>query len=476
MRPVTLFFLLLFASVATSFGAPKVLEKADEESYAGKIVRISVGENDLMVGQSFKFWERTLKRAEDEGAKAVIFDLDTPGGLAFPTEELMSQIADLSMPTLAFVNPKALSAGSFIAISTDEIYMTPGSKIGSSAIVSGGGGEIDPVMRAKLESYFGAQIRYITKKKGHRAEVVEAMMFLSEEERQIGDVLVKPGELLNLNSEEATKIMDDGPLLAKAEVKDLDEIYSLKGWSEDEVMTAEPSTMESIAWWIGKWSGILIAIGFVAGYVELKAPGFGVGGVLSLTAFFIFFFGNYAAGNMAGYGMALVFVIGLILIALEIFVIPGFGVPGILGILAVVGSLLFSMTDVGDWHQYQWQGGFSLLLSKMSEAFTKIAIGIFGSLGLMYLLMKYLPQVELVNRNFLPTSLAPGDGKESLDGVAVGERVGMTGVALSDLRPTGNAELSGQVMEVISEGEFITKGDEIRVIAEDGMGLVVKKV
>ena len=467
---------MLLTSIATSFGAPKVLEKADEESYAGKIVRISVGEDDLMVGQSFKFWERTLTRAEDEGAKAVIFDLDTPGGLAFPTEKLMSQIADLPMPTLAFVNPKALSAGSFIAISTDEIYMTPGSKIGSSAIVAGGGGEIDPVMRAKLESYFGAHIRYITEQKGHRTEVVEAMMFLSEEERQIGDVLVKPGDLLCLHSGQATKIMDDGPLLAKAEVKDLDEILALKGWSEDEVMTAKPSSMESFAWWIGKWSGILIAIGLAMGYMELKAPGFGIGGIVSLTAFFLFFFGNYAAGNMAGYGMALIFVIGLILIALEVFVIPGFGVPGILGILAVVGSLLFSMMDGGDWHQYQWDGDLSFLVTKMSQAFLKIAIGIFGALGLMYLLMKYLPQVEVVNRNFLPGSLARGDGKEAVDGIAVGERVGMTGVALSDLRPTGNAEFSGQVMEVLSEGEFIAKGDEIRVIGEDGMGLTVEKV
>jgi len=132
------FFFFFLASLNLLFGQDqKVFGKSDEASYEGKIVRIEVGEKDLSIGQSFKFWERTLDRVKEEGAKGVIFDLDTPGGLAFPTEELMSQIAELEVPTITFVNPKAISAGSFIAVSTDRIYMTPGSKIGSSAIVSG---------------------------------------------------------------------------------------------------------------------------------------------------------------------------------------------------------------------------------------------------------------------------------------------------------------------------------------------------
>ena len=245
-----IFYLLVSLSVLLGEDN-RVFGKSNEESYERKIVRIVVGEEDLSVGQSFKFWERTLERAKDEGAKALIFDLDTPGGLAFPTKKLMSQLADLEIPTIAFVNPEASSAGSFIAISTDRIYMTPGSNIGSSAIVNGSGQEIDPVMRAKLESFFGSHVRYIAEKKGHRLEVIEAMMFLSEEERKIGDVVVGPGELLNLNSTEATQLLDDGPLLAKAELATLEEVLKAEGWSMDDVVTATPSGFERLAWWKG---------------------------------------------------------------------------------------------------------------------------------------------------------------------------------------------------------------------------------
>jgi membrane-bound serine protease (ClpP class) len=452
----------------------KVLGKSEEESYAGKIIRITVGKKDLSIGASFKFWERTLERAKDEGAKAVIFDLDTPGGLAFPTEELMTQIAELEIPTISFVNPNAISAGSFIAISTDRIYMTPESKIGSSALVNSMG-EIDPVMRAKLESYFGAHVRYIAEKKGHRLDVIEAMMFLSEEERRIGDVVVKPGGLLNLNATEATKMMDDGPLLAEGVLKDFQAVLKAEDWSEEEVVTATPSGFERLAWWIASVSGLLIMVGLAGGYFELKTPGFGFGGIVSIAAFSLFFFGNYLAGNMAGYELVAIFVLGLILIAVEIFVIPGFGVAGITGLLMVVGSLVFSMVDGVDWQKYQWGGtGVSEFLTAMSGPATQLAFGIFGSLLLLFLMMKYLPHLKIINNHMLPGSLATGTGMD--DDAKLGERVGMTGVAQSNLRPTGKAGIDGATLEVVAEGEFIAKGEAVRVVSEDGMGIVVKKV
>ncbi|MCX8238945.1 MAG: hypothetical protein OSB05_09010 [Akkermansiaceae bacterium] len=465
----------LLASLSVLLGEDnRVFGKSNEESYERKIVRIVVGEEDLSVGQSFKFWERTLERAKDEGAKALIFDLDTPGGLAFPTKELMSQLADLEIPTIAFVNPEASSAGSFIAISTDRIYMTPGSNIGSSAIVNGSGQEIDPVMRAKLESFFGSHVRYIAEKKGHRLEVIEAMMFLSEEERKIGDVVVGPGELLNLNSTEATQLLDDGPLLAKAELATLEEVLKAEGWSMDDVVTATPSGFERLAWWIASVSGLLIMVGLAGGYFELKAPGFGLGGIVSIAAFSLFFFGNYLAGNMAGYELASIFALGLVLIVVEVFVIPGFGLPGITGLLIVVGALVFSMVDGVEWQKYQWGGsGSSGLLDAMSGPASHLALGIFGSLVLLFVIMKYLPKLKFVENTMLPGSLGRGTGWESDEDF--GDRVGMTGTASTDLRPSGKAEVGGQVIEVITEAGFILKGDSVRIVSEDGMGIVVKK-
>lgn len=467
------FFLL--AGLGVLFGQEqRVFGKSDEESLTGKILRIEVGEDDLVNGQSFKFWERILERAVDEEAKAIIFDLDTPGGLAFPTKELMSQIAELEIPTVSFVNPDAISAGSFIAISTDRIYMKPGGLIGSSGLVSSSGSEIDPVMRAKLESYFGAHIRYIAEKKGHRLEVIEAMMVLSDEDRQIGDVLVKAGELLNLNSIDATKMLDDGPLLAEAEVSSLDEVLKIEGWSEDEVVTAEPTGFEKLAWWIASYSGILIMIGLGGGYFELKTPGFGIGGIVCLSAFGIFFFGNYMAGNMAGYELAALFFLGIILIAVEAFVIPGFGVAGIAGFLLIIGALAFSMLDGVEWQKYQWGGADGGdLLDAFEKPALNLALGIFGSLALLFAMMKFLPQLKFIEKTMLPGSLARGNGSEDQSKANL---VGMTGVATTNLRPNGKAEIDGKVLEVLAEGEFVDKGESVRVVSSDGMGVAVRRV
>ena len=453
----------------------KVFGKSSEESYAGKIVRIEVGENSLTNGQSFKFWERVLERAADEEAKGIIFDLDTPGGLAFPTEELMTKIANVGIPTVAFVNPNAISAGSFIAVSTDRIYMTPGSKIGSSGIIDGSGREIDPVRRAKLESYFGAQIRYIAKEKGYNPEVIEAMMFLSDEKRIIGDVEVKPGALLNLNSSEATKMMNDGPLLAQAEVDSLEEVLKAEGWNDEEVVTATPTGFERLAWWIAGFSGILIIVGLAGGYLELKTPGFGIGGVICLSAFAFFFFGNYMAGNMAGYELAAFFVIGIALIGVEIFVIPGFGVAGISGLFLLIGALVFSMFDGVTWQTHQWGGSDEVsLVDALRKPAMNMAVGIFGSLFLLFLMMKFLPKVKFLENTMLPGSLGRGDGDGQMPDAGV--LFGMTGVAITDLRPNGKAEINGTVLEVLADGVFLTQGEGIEVVSDDGMGVIVNKL
>ena len=468
-----LFFLL--AGLEMVFGQDqRVFGRSDEVSLSGKILRIEVGENDLTNGQSFKFWERILERAKEEEAKGIIFDLDTPGGLAFPTKELMTKISEVGIPTVSFVNPDAISAGSFIAVSTDRIYMKPGGLIGSSGIVNSMGTEIDPVMRAKLESYFGAHLRYIAEKKGHRLEVIEAMMVLSDEDRQIGDVTVKAGELLNLNSIDATKMLDDGPLLAKAEVEDLEGVLKLEGWDQDELVTAEPTGFEKLAWWIASYSGILIMIGLGGGYFELKTPGFGIGGIVCLSAFGIFFFGNYMAGNMAGYELAALFILGIILIAVEAFVIPGFGVAGITGFLLIIGALAFSMLDGAEWQRYQWGGADGGdLMDAFERPALNLALGIFGSLAFLFAMLKFLPQLKFIENTMLPGSLARGNGSEDQSKAKL---VGMRGVATTNLRPNGKAEIDGKVFEVLAEGEFVDKGEAIRVVSSDGMGVAVKRI
>jgi len=472
MKRVIFFFLWAVGILAAE--DKKVLGKSEEGSYEGKIVVIKVGEDDLMNGQSFKFWERTLERVAEEKAKAVIFELDTPGGMAFPTKELMTTIANLEIPTRAFVNVSALSAGALISVATDKIYMKPGSVIGSAGIVTGSGVAMDETMRAKVESFFDAHVRWIADKKGHDQDVIRAMMIRRDEDQQIGPVTVEKGGLLALNSSDAVYVTDEGTLLAAAEIDSMDQLLEIEGWSKDDLLTATPSGFEQFAWWVASVSGLLITVGLFGGYLEFKTPGFGIGGIISITAFTVFFFGNYLAGNMAGYELAAIFGLGLFLIALEIFVIPGFGIPGIVGLLMVVGSLMFSMVDGVEWQRYQWSGDGSFgILDAISGPALHLGLGIFGSIFLLYLIMTYLPELPFLKKYLLPTTLTAGTGIESHPENSA--RVGQTGSALTDLRPAGKAEIDGEIVDVVAEGEFVSKGEPVRIVKEDGMGVVVKR-
>ncbi|MDB4506828.1 hypothetical protein N9055_01275 [Akkermansiaceae bacterium] len=473
MKRALIFLLSLVGVIFAKESDQRVLGKSVEGSYAGKVVVIEVGEDDLINGQSFKFWERTLDRIEEEKAKAVIFHLDTPGGLAFATHELMSKIAKLSMPTISYIDPMAMSAGAMIAVSTDRIYMAPGSTVGSAAVVSGSGAEIGDHMRAKIESFFDAHVRWIAEEKGHRKEVVQAMMVFSDEDRQIGQQVVKAGGLLALNSKDAVEILDDGPLFAVAEMDSLDEVLEAENLSKGDIVSATPTSFEKFAWWVASISGILILIGFVGGYFEIQTPGFGVGGIISLLAFAVLFFGNSLAGNMAGYELTALFALGIILIGIEIFLIPGFGVAGISGLGCILGALVFSMVDGVAWEQREWQAaGEGNLIEILSGPAKHLAFGIFTSLIALWAMMRFLPQAPFLQKYLLPASSAPGTG--ITDEEETGPRIGMTGVATTDCRPAGKVEVDGEILDVVADGEFLLKGGAVRIIKEDGMGIVVK--
>lgn len=444
---------------------------AAEENFSGKVVRITVGQGDLINGQTFKFWDRILERVREEKPAAVIFDLDTPGGLAVATQNLMGEIAQLEVPTFAYVNPMALSAGAFVAVSTDKIYMAPSSTIGAAAVISSIG-EIGKYERAKFESAFDAHVRGILEKKGHRHEVVRAMTVLDEEEdRVFGDVTVKKGELLTLTAEEAAKIQADGkPLLAAGVAASLEEILAKEGLSEAEVITATPMGFEKFAWWIASISPLLIMIGLGGGYLEMKTPGFGIGGVVALCAFGLFFFGNYVAGGLAGYEVAFLFVVGLALIALEIFVIPGTAIAGIVGVTMVIASLVMAMTDSFKWEDAGEIGGVGGFWSLLKWPIINLSIGLVGGTVIMLVMMKYLPKVSFFERFMLTEQLKNEPIMERGD---PGNLVGQVGEALTDLRPVGKALIGGRNVDVTLDSGFAPKGTALRVV-EQGMSVIVE--
>ena len=450
---------------------------SEEETYTDKVVVISVGEKDLVNSQSFKFWRRTLERANTEKAKAVIFQLDTPGGLAIETKDIMvNELRDLEVPSYAFVDDEAISAGALISVATDEIWMTPGSTIGAAAIVNGMGTEIEDTMRAKLESFFEANVRAVTKDKGHPTEIVKMMMFIEEEDRDYGPIKVQKGELLTLTAEEAIQEHDGKPILAKGIVKDRAELIEKLGFQEAEVMEAKQTGFEKLAWYIAAFSPILILIGIGGAYVEMKAPGFGIGGTIALMAFGTFFFGNYVAGNLAGYELIAIFVLGLIFIAIEVFIFPSL-IFGILGICLVIGSLMFSMVDRFDFKEIGQEdfitGDRVSWLDILATPMMYLSLGIFGGILLIFTLMKFLPHIPL------PGFMLERELGENESSVVEEKKedtlIGKEGKALMDLRPVGKVDIDGKTLDVITRGEFIGKGSQVRVVAKEQMRTIVEQ-
>ena len=455
----------------------RVFGRSDEANYQGKVVVIKVGEKDLVNKQAFKFWRRVIKRVNEEEARALVFDIDTPGGLAFDTAELiMVDMQKIKVPSYAFVNQKALSAGALVAAGTDAIYMHPVSTIGAAAIVSGNGAEIPDIMRAKIESAFNAFVRAVSKSKGRNPDVIRAMM-ITDEYYDFGEIQVEEGELLSLTADEAVMEFQGKPLLAKGIVESIDDLLEKEGLAGVEVVSAQPTGMEKLAYWVAAFSGILILVGIGGAYLEMKTPGFGMGGGISLLAFSLFFFGNYAAGNMAGYGLMLLFLLGVVLIVFELFILPGMIVPGVIGGILVLGTLFFAMVDGFAFDDNAVRGWDAAgALDFINRPALNLAVGLLGSTVLMMLMMRYLPNAPLFNRLVMNKVLASGDstGLDSVSG-GTGEHVGLRGVSITDLRPAGKGDFDGRVLDVTAANGFIAEGKHIVVSAEDGLRILVNE-
>ena len=455
-----------------------LFSKKEDADYGGKILVMKIGEADLGIPARFEFMERAIKKAKLQKASALIIDMDTPGGVAWQTAELMMKsLAETPFPTLTFVNPNAVSAGSLIAVSTDTIYMYPASNIGSALVVSGGGMDLGENMQQKVDQMMISTVRNVAELKGHNPDVAEA--FVNKEKEVIieGVTVSEAGTVLNLNANEATEILDGRPVLAKGVARSVEEIIEREGL-EGERFDVEPLGMESLAQWVQRFSFLLIILGLAGAYMELQAPGFGVPGVVSLLAFGLFFFGNYLAGNLAGYELAVLLVIGLLLIAVEIFILPGTLIAGITGAVLVIASISLAMVDRVDF-EYNWKGlpDASGWGSVLGEAVTSMALGLIGSVILILVAMRFLPESKAGRWMILDQVVAGGASLPTDKGVEEEEKslVGLVGVATTDLRPAGKGNFENRHLDITADGEFIERGSSLRIVKHEASRIVVEK-
>ena len=290
---------------------------------------------------------RGLKAAVEKGIDAVMIDIDTPGGELNTTLEMMKVLDRFNGETLTFVSNEAISAGVYISASTQDIYFAPKSVIGSAAVIQGTGQEIPETMKQKIDSYLMARVRSYTEDHPYRSKVVQAMMDEDYVLEIDGEVIKPEGSLLSLTALEATKEYGQPPrpLLGVGIYDDVESVLASRYGEEGYVIKKfEITWSEQFAKYMNVIAPLLMGLGLLGLFIEFKTPGFGVFGIAGISLLGIVFLSNYVAG-LAGHEEILIFLLGVGLILLEIFLLPGVVVLAATGAFLVFGSLIWALAD-----------------------------------------------------------------------------------------------------------------------------------
>ena len=455
----------LYALLAIALALPAAWG-AEAKIETGSVVVVPV--SGMVSEAQFFFLRRVLKKAEAAAAAGIIFNMDTPGGDLKATEKIVQMLSKSPIPAFTYVNTNAGSAGALIAMGTKKIYMAPVSAIGAAAPVAGSGQEIPATMNAKIVSYFSGYFRSVAQKNGYHPELVDGFMNLDKEVKIEGEVINPKGALLTLSAQEASRVIGGKPLLASGIAADVEEVASLCGLAKDKIVKFEPSGFENIAQWITMLAPILLLGGVVGAYLEFKAPGFGVAGIISGICFALFFGGHYIAG-LTGLEMAALFVLGIVFILLEILLFPGVVVLALGGSLLVLVALFFAMADF--YPAQPVNLSFDFLLTPMLN----ISIALIGAVFFIAFLARFLPEMPIMRRLFLSFSQPRTIPEPFASPMPGAQRVypGDTGEALTILRPAGRARIGGEPVDVMTGGDFIEAGTPVRVLSVTGTTIVV---
>ncbi len=413
---------------------------------------------------------RGAQEAESGGARAVVFVIDTPGGRLDAADSIMRTILDMKVPRYAFVEKNAFSAGALIALATQKIYMSPGSVIGDAmpilALPLAGPSEMPADLKEKTVSATAALARAAAEQSGHNPEVAEAMI-RAEMELKIGGDLIKPaGRLLTLTNEEALRPVgpEKKPLLSAGTVATLEDLLKAEGIANPRIEELKVTGAERVARWIQMLSWLFLIAGAAGIYIEVKTPGFGLPGILGLSALAIFFWGHHVAG-LAGYEDLALIVLGLVLLAVEIF-LPGFGIPGVAGTVLLTAGILLTMAERPPG------GGWIPTAAALRAPFANLGLAAAGTVVLGLVLSRWLPKTGLYHELVLGAATSRDEGYLAAETNA--DLAGASGRTATDLRPAGTAILAGRRVDVVSSGGFVARGTAVRVVRAEGARIVVE--
>lgn len=422
---------------------------------------------------------RGVAQAEETDAAAIIVDMDTPGGRVDAAENIINILGRTKVPTYTLVNPNAISAGALIAMSTRHIYMTGGSRIGDAMpiMMSPGGGaqEMSEAHEEKAVSYVASLIRSVAQENGHDPRLAECMVRRSIEYKIGDDVICKEGEILTLTNMEAERMVGEGEeqrrLLSAGTVEDLDGLLKTLGLAGAQIETVEATSAESMARYIEQFSFLFLAGGLLGLYIEIKTPGFGIPGTIGLLLLAVWFWGHNIAG-LAGAGEAILFLAGVILLGVEIFVIPGFSFAGLAGIACMLVALLLAMVPYVPSDTW-WNPGLpDAAAFKQPLINLALSLIITGATGVF--LARYLPQTSVFRRLALDTATDAAGGYTASDDTT--DLVGREGIAVTPLRPSGTGRFGDERLSIVSRGEFIDADAPIRIAEAHGNRIIVEAI
>ncbi len=462
-RTAGIFFILL--------GLLSMTMPAFAQESAGDVRVIEVqGTIDLGLAP---FIERAISEAEEDAASALVLDINTPGGRLDATFKIRDALLGADVPTIAFINGDAFSAGALISLAAESIYMTPGSTIGAATPVTGTGEAADEKNVSAVRSTF----RSTAEARGRDPEIAQGMV----DPRVEIEGLVDDETLIAMTSSEALEWgISDGTvdnleaMLAEIGLEGATVSQIEQNWAETFVRIITEPVIASLLFSIGS---LLIIVDIFSGDLS-PLSGIGAGGLA------LFFWGHFIAG-LAGWEGILLVLLGLALIAIELFIIPGFGIFGILGIASLAGGLFISV--IGD---------VTVESDLRRAAYTASGAVVMVLFGIVMLLV-FLPSMGRFRGLVLQTTLGrddppppePGYRKwfkrgegDDPEAVARGSQeehvslVGKQGRALSDLRPGGFARIDGHRVDVVTQGDYITRGDLVEIVADDHYRRVVALV
>lgn len=412
-------------------------------------------------------WRHTQKsfnEAKKENANYIVINVNTYGGMVNMADSIRTKILNCKTPVYVYIVNNAASAGALISISADRIYMRTGAKIGSASVVDQSG----KIMPEKYQSYMRSTMRATAEAHGKDTIVTENGDTIIKWHRDplIAEAMVDPriyienvidtGKIVAFTANEAVK---HG--YCEGIVKDIPDLLKRAKIENYEIRKYEPTKLESLIGFLMSpvVQGILIMLMFGGIYFELQSPGIGFPLGAAVIAAILYFAPLYLEGIAENWEM-IIFVLGLILIILEIFVIPGFGIAGISGIILAITGLVLSMVDNV---VFEFEFHSAEAITAIFKSLTIVAVSMFSALVLSIYLSKKALTSNAFSWIVLNSTQQKDEGYISVDNMGKNV-IGKTGIAFTKLRPSGKVEIEDEIYDAKSEIGFIEKGEKVKVI------------